>query len=456
MEYRYYRELKRNYLIFEDKRSEDGEDKYQYKIAESGRIKGLVPCTERSINGEQFFYYEIGSMQTLRDRFTVSGMDYSQLKRLLTDIKSLLENLSEFLMGDEGLVFNSRSIYTDLTTGENKLIFCPFFDEQKSFSEFAMELLELVDEKDEKATDLAYKLCDKSAGRDDFLYEVIENALEGADTCEEEKAASTPIVNDSYLTEKEEPEDDPEDDEEVLPKRSQKLKRADKKMGGKLQLLFSLLFLCVVAGMVYVRMNFILSKEENILSILVMLVSAITGMVALFGGIREVKGTKVHADQIPEEDEDENGYEDDFAEDDRFDYPSEEMITSYKKPIKVTGSFNMQKEDFDCGETMVLDEDTGSELSLFSRNLDKTVRIALGSLPLTIGKMEGCVDKVLKDKSISRIHCRLINEDGRICILDLGSTNGTYRNGIKLNPQEKTFIEEGDEIRIGRVCFDCR
>ncbi len=117
-------------------------------------------------------------------------------------------------------------------------------------------------------------------------------------------------------------------------------------------------------------------------------------------------------------------------------------------------SFVREKEI--SGETVVLDEETDRELTLFSRNLDKTVRIPLDKLPLTIGKMEGCVDLILSDPSISRMHCRIENSEGRPIIRDLGSTNGTCRNGLKLKPQESVFIEEGDEIRIGRVCFDCR
>ena len=85
MEYKYYRELKHNYLVFEDKRVA-GESGYQYKIAQSGRIKGLVPCAERNINGEKYFYYEINSMQTIRDRFSSNKMNAVQLKRLLGDI----------------------------------------------------------------------------------------------------------------------------------------------------------------------------------------------------------------------------------------------------------------------------------------------------------------------------------------------------------------------------------
>ena len=58
--------------------------------------------------------------------------------------------------------------------------------------------------------------------------------------------------------------------------------------------------------------------------------------------------------------------------------------------------------------------------------------------------------------SISRMHCRFVSDGGRIAVIDLGSTNGTFKNGLKLLPQQKTYIDEGDEIRLGRVCFDCR
>ena len=105
-----------------------------------------------------------------------------------------------------------------------------------------------------------------------------------------------------------------------------------------------------------------------------------------------------------------------------------------------------------------MEEETNGEISLFSRNLDKTVRIGLEKLPLTIGKMEGCVDRVLKDMSVSRIHCRIFKDDesGKVAIMDLGSTNGTFKNGLRLSPREKNYIDEGDEVRIGRICFDCR
>ncbi len=457
MEYKYYRELKHNYLVFENKSAEK-ESRYQYKIVESGRIKGLVSCSERNINGGKYFYYEINSMQTIRDRFSSNKMNAEQLRKLLGDIKEVLEGLSEFLLGDEGVVFNCGNIYTDLSSGAYRFIYCPFFDEQKSFSEFTMELLELIDEKDEEATELAYRLCEQSAALGDFTYETIEMTLGDIPSeckdrpCEEKRAEVQPVSFNEPEVSCDDMYDDFEEEEE-----KGRLKSSGRKLGGKLQILFSLMFFCVIGAMVYIRMNYVLSSEENMLSILVMLVSAITGVVAMAGGFKELRKTKpqvaTRAKKTDELDDDEI-YSDEICADEEGDAFAYVDDYAFQNSSKFEDS--LAGSSIECGETVVLDEVKNEGIALFSRNLDKTVRIALDKLPLTVGKMEGCVDKVLGDMSISRMHCRFINDGGRIAIIDLGSTNGSYRNGLRLHPQQKTYIEEGDEIRLGRVCFDCR
>ncbi len=130
--------------------------------------------------------------------------------------------------------------------------------------------------------------------------------------------------------------------------------------------------------------------------------------------------------------------------------------TSFKMPVKVKAPVKKTFED-SC-ETVILGMDeVETPMTLYSSNMDKTLRISLDKLPLTIGKLEGCVDRVISDNSISRIHCKIMeNRQGRPVIVDLNSTNGTFRNGLRLRPQEEMVIEEGDEVRIGRICFDCR
>jgi hypothetical protein len=67
---------------------------------------------------------------------------------------------------------------------------------------------------------------------------------------------------------------------------------------------------------------------------------------------------------------------------------------------------------------------------------------------LTIGrKAEN--DIALDDNQVSGLHCEIQHENGIIRVLDLGSTNGTYVNGVTLHGARK--LESGDVITVGRV-----
>ena len=79
--------------------------------------------------------------------------------------------------------------------------------------------------------------------------------------------------------------------------------------------------------------------------------------------------------------------------------------------------------------------------------------IPLQKLPITVGKMAGAVDLVLNDQSVSRLHARISRDGNRFFITDLNSTNGTFRNGMRLEPNASEIIEPGDEIGIGKLKF---
>lgn len=72
---------------------------------------------------------------------------------------------------------------------------------------------------------------------------------------------------------------------------------------------------------------------------------------------------------------------------------------------------------------------------------------------LSVGKKKEEVDLVLRDASVSRMHARITTEEGDVYLEDLNSTNGTFQNGMRLQPYEKRKLEEGDEIKFGKVVF---
>ena len=54
-------------------------------------------------------------------------------------------------------------------------------------------------------------------------------------------------------------------------------------------------------------------------------------------------------------------------------------------------------------------------------------------------------------KSVSRRHAMLLSEDNRLIIEDLGSANGTYLNGKRLNPYAREPVEDGDILHLGKL-----
>jgi diguanylate cyclase (GGDEF)-like protein len=56
----------------------------------------------------------------------------------------------------------------------------------------------------------------------------------------------------------------------------------------------------------------------------------------------------------------------------------------------------------------------------------------------------------LVSSTVSRRHAVLeVSPDGRAWVTDLESTNGSYRNGSRLDPGARTEVEPGDHLRLG-------
>ncbi len=75
------------------------------------------------------------------------------------------------------------------------------------------------------------------------------------------------------------------------------------------------------------------------------------------------------------------------------------------------------------------------------------VRHSLTATGTTLGR-EGC-DVVIPDAQASRRHAEIVCEGGTWVLSDLGSTNGTFVNGYRV--QGSRNLQPGDKIRIGAI-----
>ena len=70
-----------------------------------------------------------------------------------------------------------------------------------------------------------------------------------------------------------------------------------------------------------------------------------------------------------------------------------------------------------------------------------------GPVPLTIGRADDNAVPLPDDEFASGHHARIESQRDGVWILDLGSTNGTYVNGARLDGRR--LLHEGDVVQIG-------
>lgn len=80
-------------------------------------------------------------------------------------------------------------------------------------------------------------------------------------------------------------------------------------------------------------------------------------------------------------------------------------------------------------------------------------RLTLGESQITIGRAEDST-LVITDDYASARHARLVPRSGQWFVEDLGSTNGTYLDRVKVNGP--TPVPIGVPIRIGRTSIELR
>ena len=68
----------------------------------------------------------------------------------------------------------------------------------------------------------------------------------------------------------------------------------------------------------------------------------------------------------------------------------------------------------------------------------------------TAGRQDECQLRI-KSSQVSRKHCQLFEKHGLLLVKDLGSSNGTFVNGKKIEGQR--VMEPGDELGIGPIVF---
>lgn len=80
-------------------------------------------------------------------------------------------------------------------------------------------------------------------------------------------------------------------------------------------------------------------------------------------------------------------------------------------------------------------------------------KIEVTSYEFKMGRDPEQADYVSKNKVVGRLHAKVITENGEYFLVDQHSRNGSFLNGMKVLPNQKTKIKHEDHIKLGNEEF---
>ena len=423
----------RNVLRINDEISfdESGSKKnFREKMLLNNKIEGLLEFHVNIINHEKVYEYDtegLGNLSSLCNRESIGG---NRIGRIIKEIARILLRGEKYLLDESNFILDPEFIYLDR---DDKPMLAYYSGYGKAFAgqitNLAEYLMNRIDYHDREGVLTIYTIYMKSKEEGFTIRELLsfmEHEKEGELKLKGKE--ERPFWNDDFHSEiavgsdEQKLFDYSEDDyfAERIPEPG--LQKEKRKMGkvsktGKMGLAVAVIFFFLVI-VFSIKFKLIFGKNQNIDLLKCLCIFLIAGGGGFF--IRKKLSGKVN------------------------------------KEKKAGGRNIIVPEMHDDDEaTELLSElnishDTEGKVRLVS---DSDPEITVNGFPFYIGKDESHMDFCLNSPGVSRYHAKLDRISENIFISDLNSTNGTYVNGKKLEPNIKKRIIEGDEIRIGKCIY---
>lgn len=429
MEVNYKRDSNHNYLILSGAENIDTES-YQMRLLMASAPAGLLKCIIHTIDNQLQFYYDITSMHTVFELYEHKKMNKADIQLLFGEIITVLEELEGFLLNCGYLLLQAEYIYLD--SDKKQVNFCYFpgktGDMALMFRELAEYLLPKIDHTDQAAVMLGYSIYRKAMA-DSMYLEQIKGELyreyqELPKKNKEMSAAEAAVLEEQYLSE------DPG---------SYNFEEAAENSGYPAVPTIAI----VIAGVVFWGYFYFLNrtvyswKVYAAAAIALVILGIIPGAVYLIRSYctnRKQQKNEQQTSSMPQADITEN----DTAFWEQEDYPEQSAAAA------------------DSGATVVLAPSPADQQPCLVAVYPAILQpIVINTEVLILGKLESAADAVLPSPAVSRIHAKIVKQDG-CTVYDLNSRNGTRVNQKLLIGNEGYKLQEGDEISFGDLTYSFR
>ena len=423
MEITYKREMKHNYMIIKGEGDQSG---YAEKMLAGNHIEGLLKFRVKLTDNEKQYYYEITSRQPLKRLLSSKNVKSAEISRLILGISQVLEKIDAYLLSEEQILMDPEYIYTDPDPGEFGLCLVPGYhgDFPAALTKLLQYLLGKVDHQDKESVVLAYSLFQESQKENYGMKDLLKllYPINGGNETEKEQESDTLEIT---AAENENGENGKEEPAVILKKKKQK---------PWYQLFFLPAGLAGLYGWggwdtLYAGWMWIAGIEIVIIAITML-------------SWNKRSGEEPEKEQVSQKTLEINSWHMDFEE-----KPPEETYENVMQKPVFSSSYNDEN-------TVLLAKTENKKgfhklVSLQPERPD----ILLEYYPFIIGKQEGIADYVLAKDTVSRLHVRLDEQEGRYMLTDLNSTNGTVVNGILLDNNACVELSPGDEVYIADTAY---
>ena len=362
------------------------EKRYQYCILSRGGIKGLLASSLRYINGQAYLYYDISSKQNIVQLYSAKPLTRQWLKDFLWSFRRIREELSRFLLDEQHILWFPREIFRDLESDGFFFLYVPYYKEDNGFQKLLEFMVEHVDYDDEELVECVYRMYEQFENSGwDYLQQGIFKDAEVLDKTREESL--------------------------VLEQPVQQTEH--------------------------------ICEDDNVAAGSADMISAMD---------KEEKAVRQVSPNVGEEKVEKKGLMTVFRNKRRKEKEQREtyqsMLQSQLNGYAVAEETLYGEEEWGRTVFVELPQESAEDMhGLYASDGKRLVKVDKASV--TFGKKKEEVDVVLDDVSVSRMHARILRDGEKVLLEDLNSTNGTFKNGLRMEPYERRELEVGDEIRIG-------
>jgi hypothetical protein len=470
-------------------------ENYEVEMLKRNQIDSFLDLNVQQNNLEKILLYNITSKQRLTEILQRKKLVYQEIIDFYTNLMLVIKNSKRYYLSSHKIILNPSLIYISPDKLTPYFVYTPFKTVDKDVIEELKELIEFlfdkVDTNDVKAVMLMHKIYTASK-KQNFNLNIIKDIIDDTSIIKENETYIEDKVDIVNGEDKGHIEQEGKEVISMLMKQNEEINKIDtsvksdsitknkpkKKYNnsileyitiGSIQLAVILLFIAAMKSKVIYSDITGKLKIESVFALFALLLSI---------DFYITKKILEHISKQNNKDEDDNINMNKFkvyneSEINTFNRTKKDSLLKSKhiEKNKYLSNINMQHNsieeiskkndselDYICEDTQLLDsynENLHIEIKpyLLSKDDDLINKIIISSTPYIIGKLNGQVDYIIKNSSVSRIHCKIIKEEDTYYIIDLNSKNGTYLDEERLISNRKYQLYDGSRITISNCDY---